>query len=112
MNEIELWRVRHMLDAAYEALAFLEGNNRASLDSDRKLVLALAMEITIIGEAAARIPKEALSAHPQIPWSNIIGMRNVIVHAYFKIDLDILWEAVTISLPALIPQLEAVAYTG
>ena len=110
MNETELWRIRHMLDAAYEALGFLEGKNRESLDLDRKLVLALAMEITIIGEAAARIPKDAISAHPNIPWANIIGMRNVIVHAYFKIDLDVLWEALTISLPMLIPQLEALTH--
>ena len=109
MNEIEVWRIRHMLNAAYEALSFLDGKDRSSLDADRKLVLALAMEITIIGEAAARIPKEVVAAYTDIPWTSIIGMRNVIVHAYFRIDLDILWEAVAVSLPILIPQLEAIA---
>ena len=97
-----------MLGAAYEAIGFLEGKSRETLDTDRKLVLALAMEITIIGEAAARILKDATAAHPNIPWVNIIGMRNVIVHAYFKIDLDVLWEVITINLPQLIPQLEAI----
>jgi uncharacterized protein with HEPN domain len=108
MNETELWRIRHMLNSAQEAQTFIQGLSRNSLNADRKLVLALAMEITIIGEAAARISKESLVAYPDIPWSSITGMRNIIVHAYFKIDLDALWEAVTISLAELIPQLHAI----
>ena len=108
MNETELWRIRHMLNSAQEAQTFIQGLTHESLNADRKLVLALAMEITIIGEAAARISKESLVAYPDIPWSSITGMRNIIVHAYFKIDLDALSEAVTISLAELIPQLQAI----
>jgi len=108
MNELDRWRLNHILGAAREAIAFTEGETRISLQADRKLILALAMEITIIGEATARLSDELKSEHPEIPWSAIVGMRNVLVHAYFRIDLDIVWEAINQDLPQLIAQLERI----
>ena len=108
MREDDLVRLRHMLDAAQEAMAFARDETRASLESDRKLALALVKDIEIIGEAASKIAKECQVAHPQIPWSAIIGMRNWLIHAYFDIDLDQVWDTVTKDLPPLIAQLEKV----
>lgn len=101
-------RLRHMLDAAREAVSFIKNKNRSSLDSDRVLVLGLVKSIEIIGEAAANVTKECQYKLPQIPWQNIIGMRNRLIHAYFDIDLDILWKTVTEDLPPLIAELEKV----
>ena len=80
-----------------------EGSNscRESLDKNRMLVLALMKDVEIVGEAASRISKEAQRATPEIPWESIIGMRNRLIHAYFDINLDILWQTVSKDLSEL-----------
>lgn len=95
-----------MLDAAKDAASFVQKEDRAALDVDRKLVLALMKSIEIIGEAATKITKECQESLSQIPWPNIIGMRNRLIHAYFDINLEILWKTVTEDLPGLIAELE------
>ena len=65
----------------------------------------------IIGEAVRTLPDEVRALAPDIPWSKIIGMRNVLVHGYFEIDADIVWEAVTRDIPALKPALEGLLKT-
>jgi uncharacterized protein with HEPN domain len=97
-----------MFDAAKEAASFIQEEERASLDVDRKLVLALMKSIEIIGEAATKITKECQEDLPQIPWPNIIGMRNRLIHAYFDVNLEILWKTVTEDLPGLIDELEKI----
>lgn len=87
-------RLRHMLDAAREAIAFAEGRARSELDDNRMLVLALVKDIGIIGEAACQISDETRERLPAVPWDDIIGMRHRLVHAYFAINLDILWGTV------------------
>jgi len=108
MNELNLVRLQHMLEAATEAVAFARHETRKTLESDRKLALALAMLVTIIGEAASRVTKEFQIEQSQIRWSDIVGTRNYLVHAYFKVDLDILWDIISNDLPILIPQLETI----
>jgi uncharacterized protein with HEPN domain len=105
MNEDDLIRLRHMLDAAREASAFATGKTRQSLDEDRGLTLILIQEITSIGEAASRVSPECAAQYPEIPWAAIVGMRNRLIHAYFAIDLDIVWNTVSIRLPELIATL-------
>jgi uncharacterized protein with HEPN domain len=99
-------RMRHMLDAAREAVAFARGRKRSDLDSDRMLVLSLVKDIEIIGEAAWQISPSTREQQPDIPWDDIIGMRHRLVHAYFDINLDILWRTVQDDLPALLQVLE------
>ena len=65
------------------------------------LALALIKEVEIIGEAATRVSQELADANPQIPWAKAAGMRNRLIHAYFDIDFDILWETVVTAVPAL-----------
>ena len=101
-------RLRHMLDAAREAVHFAEGKTRDHLDGDRMLALALMKCIEIIGEAAANISNKGREALPAIPWKSILGMRNRLVHAYFEIDLDVVWYTTTVSLPPLIQILEGI----
>lgn len=62
----------------------------------------------IIGEAAANVSPEKQNQYPQIEWRKIIGMRNRIVHAYFDIDMEIVWETINQDIPVLVSQLEAV----
>ena len=83
-----------------------EGKTRAQLDSDRQLNLALTRLLEIIGEAAARTPQEGRSLYPAIPWMQVIGLRNRLIHGYDSVDFDILWQVVTRDLPPLIATLE------
>ena len=106
MNEGDRVRLRHMLDAAHEVVVFITGETRDSLNHDLKLVRALCMSIGIIGEAAANLSDELRKQNPEIPWRQIIGMRNFLIHAYFSLDLDILWNTATQSIPPLIMELQ------
>ncbi|MCD4686879.1 MAG: DUF86 domain-containing protein [Anaerolineae bacterium] len=98
MNEQDEVRLRHMLDAAQEVQAFVADCTRDDLNDNQMLVRALSMSIGIIGEAASHVSQEFREAHPEIPWPQIIGMRNRIIHAYFEVNLDILWETATDSI--------------
>lgn len=105
MRKDDTVRLRHMLDAAEEAIGFAQGGERKDLDQDRKLTLALIKDIEIIGEAAYQISDETRSRLPDIPWDDIVGMRHRLVHAYFDINLDILWKTVQEDLPLLAERL-------
>ena len=111
MQKDDIIRLRHMLDAANEAIEFTQNKTRSTLDTDRQLVRALVKDIEIIGEAATKVTKEFQKNLPQIPWQNIIGMRNRLIHAYFDINLNILWKTVTEDLPPLIFELEKIVST-
>jgi uncharacterized protein with HEPN domain len=101
MLKHDLIRLLHMRDAVEEAMSFAREKGREDLDKDRKLVLALMKDIEIVGEAASRVSKETQQEIPEIPWANIVGMRNRLIHAYFDINLDILWQTATTDLPEL-----------
>ena len=98
-------RLRHVLDAAREAMSFAQGKTRVDLDTDRQLVMALVKEIEIVGEAAYQLSDEATEELPGIPWADMIGMRHRLVHAYFDINLDVLWRTIQQDLPELVEAL-------
>jgi uncharacterized protein with HEPN domain len=85
-------RLRHMLDAARSAQEFATGRSRGDLATDKMLTFAVVRAIEILGEAASRISAETRLAEPSIPWAEIVAMRNRLIHAYFDVDLDILWK--------------------
>ncbi|HYA34717.1 MAG TPA: HepT-like ribonuclease domain-containing protein [Candidatus Binataceae bacterium] len=99
-------RLRHMLDHAREAVAMVRGRTRNELDSDRQLNLSLVRLLEIIGEAANRVPPQEQARYPQIPWPEIVGLRNRLIHGYDSVDFDILWQIVADDLPPLIAALE------
>jgi uncharacterized protein with HEPN domain len=109
MRRDDVIRLRHMLDAAREAITFAQGRNRSDLDTDRQLALSLVKEVEIIGEAAYQVSQATRARASRIPWEDIIGMRHRLVHAYFDINLDILWKTVQEDLPSLIAALESLA---
>ena len=101
-------RLRHMLDSAKEAVSFASGRLREDLDTDRQLTLSLVRSLEVIGEAASSISIECRNALPDIPWANMIGMRNRLIHAYFDVNLTIVWKTVSEELPVLITVIEEV----
>ncbi|PKN93234.1 MAG: hypothetical protein CVU44_10085 [Chloroflexi bacterium HGW-Chloroflexi-6] len=109
MSRRDVLPVRQMLDYAREALTISQDRQRADLDNDRLLDLALTRLLEIIGEAANRVPEEIQEAHPEIAWGQIISLRNRLIHGYDSIDFDILWAIVKNDLPELIKNLEKIA---
>ena len=99
-------RLRHMLDHAKEAVTMVRGRTRGDLDTDRPLNLSLVRLLEIVGEAAGRVPAEERALNTDIPWPEIVGLRNRLIHGYDSVDFDILWQIVSDDLPPLIAALE------
>jgi uncharacterized protein with HEPN domain len=96
-----------MLDAAKQAIQFTRGKSNADLYRDAQLALALTRLVEIIGEAAKNVSAETRAKLPQIPWRAIAGTRDRLVHAYFDVDLERLWQIVAVDLPPLVEALGA-----
>lgn len=96
-----------MLLAAREAAEFADGLTFETFERNRMAQLAILKAVEIVGEAASRIGAETKDAHPGIPWADIVGMRNRLVHEYSNVNLARVWEAVKRDIPRLIPQLES-----
>jgi uncharacterized protein with HEPN domain len=101
-------RLRDMLEYARTAQAFVAGRNRRDLDSDRMLYLALLRALEIVGEAASQVSPAGRSTFSSLPWRQIIGMRNRLIHAYTDVNPDVVWATVADSLPPLIAELERI----
>jgi len=101
-------RLRHMLDHAREAAHMASGRTRADLDADRQLGLALVRLLEIVGEAASRVTKTTCRSHPQVPWPQIVSLRNRLIHGYDAVDYDVLWKVIEEDLPPLINKLTAI----
>ena len=99
-------RLLHMLEYALKAAAFTKGKSRSDLNDNEMLAMATIHAIEIIGEAASTVSQELQDRYPKIPWDQIIGTRNRLVHGYIEINLDIIWAIITTDLPPLISNLK------
>jgi uncharacterized protein with HEPN domain len=100
-------RLDDIREAACMAIRFLDDRSRADLDSDEVLAAALTQKIIVIGEAAGAVSEEMRARLPDVPWHLMIGMRNVVVHAYWEIDRSELWRTVKEDLPSVLTTLGA-----
>ena len=98
-------RLRHMLDHAEEAIKMAGGRRREDLDADRQLNLSLVRLLEIVGEAAARVSPSTRGQISAIPWPEVVGLRNRLIHGYDEVDFDVLWAIVEIDLPPLVAEL-------
>ncbi|MBI3752870.1 MAG: DUF86 domain-containing protein [Deltaproteobacteria bacterium] len=108
MQKDDIIRLQHMLDAGREAISFIANKVRNDLDNNRMLVLSLVKDIEIIGEAANKVATEVRDKYANIPWEDIIGMRHHLIHGYFDVDIDIVWDTATKDIPPLIAELEKI----
>ncbi|MBN1904380.1 MAG: DUF86 domain-containing protein [Deltaproteobacteria bacterium] len=102
------YRLRHMLDNAEEAISLIKGKSRTSLKHERMLELALIRLVEVIGEAAAKIRDEDYEKYPTIPLTQVVGMRNRLIHGYDQLDIDILWDTIEVDLPLLVKELKKI----
>jgi uncharacterized protein with HEPN domain len=98
--------IQDIWNAAQEILAFTEGMSYESLEADRRTQAAVLYEIVIIGEAANRLSPEFQAQYSKIPWKDIIGMRNILIHQYDKVDVEVVWDALHQDIPELITWLQ------
>lgn len=108
MNERDRMWVTNMLHYVVIARRIVQGTTRDLFERDVVLQLALAKAVELVGEAAAEIRSPTRTLYPHIPWKLIASMRNVRADDYFRIDLDVVWEAASHDLPALIVDLEKI----
>ncbi len=94
-------RIQDMLKEIEEIQQFVEGMNFDQFCQDRRTLKAVLYGLAVIGEATANVMAEVQTAYPQMPWLDIRGMRNVAIHEYFQLDLQIIWETIQVDLPEL-----------
>jgi uncharacterized protein with HEPN domain len=104
----DISRLHHILDSAHTAMEFTKGMQRSDLDKDTMLSLALVRLLEIIGEAARGISEDLRSKYPDIAWRQMSSMRNRLIHGYFDVNLDTVWETTIKELPPLLVQMEEV----
>jgi uncharacterized protein with HEPN domain len=101
-------RFEHMLRAAQDAISYVQSRTRQDLDQDSQLLRALTNCVQVIGEAAARTTDLGRARAPALPWPKMVGMRHILVHAYYNIDADAVWRVVQQHMPELVRELQAV----
>jgi uncharacterized protein with HEPN domain len=97
-----------MRDTVREVASLTQNKSHDDLAKDRVLNLALTRLLEVLGEAATRIPEEIRNKYPELPWKQVISLRNRLIHAYDQVDLEILWEIVSEDLPPLSKQLNQI----
>ena len=97
-----------MLDNAQRALRFVKGMKYEDFVKDDKTIYAVIRAVEVIGEAAGNIPENVRSRHPDIPWRDIRGMRSKLVHQYFGINMEVVWQTIHEDLPSLVSILKKI----
>lgn len=100
-------RLAHMLLALDEATGFIQGFTFEAFSTDARTLNACVRSIEVLGEAARHLTDATKLAHPAVPWQKMVSLRNFVIHQYFDVDNNVLWEVLTIFLPAVRFELEA-----
>lgn len=106
MPDRDLTFVLDILNAARLGQTFVAGVDKASFEEDLMRQAAIIRQIEIMGEATKRLSSSFRTTHPEIPWSKIAGMRDILIHSYDRVDLDEVWTTIQVAIPHLILQLE------
>ncbi|MCC7188568.1 MAG: DUF86 domain-containing protein [Anaerolineales bacterium] len=97
-----------MLENAQLAIGFVKGMDYDAFSKDNKTVYAVIRAVEVIGEAATNVPDEIRSKHPSLPWRDIRGMRNKLVHQYFGINMEVVWKTILEDLPMIVGEIEKI----
>lgn len=97
--------VRDIQEAMENSCTFVDGMEFSEYVDDVKTNMAVERAIIVIGEAARNVPDEIRKQFPTIPWADMVGMRNFVTHAYFRVDRETVWNTITVVIPDLLPSI-------
>ena len=100
--------LHHILDAIDRIQGYVAGISYERFRQDRLLQDGVVRQLEIIGEAAKKVSNPFRDLHPQLPWKQMTGIRDKLIHDYFEVDLLIVWDTVTVDLPPLRRQVERI----
>jgi uncharacterized protein with HEPN domain len=108
MNRVYVDSLRDMLENAKRAIQFTEGMKFEDFSKDDKTVYAVIRAVEIIGEAARNVPEKVRAKYARIPWRDVAGMRDKLIHQYFGINMQVVWQTIHDDLPPPISALEEI----
>lgn len=94
--------------AIQQTLLYAQGIDRNNLQEDDEKQAAILYRLIIIGEATKRLSDKFCDQYPMIPWRQMAGLRDVVIHDYDELDFDILWNVIHINLPDILPEIQAI----
>ena len=107
-NRIYLDYVQDIIDSIRDVESFIKGMSFEEFKKDRKTINAVVRSIEVIGEASKRIPATITADYPNVPWKKMAGMRDKLIHEYFGIDLEILWQVAKKDLKSIRPAIRII----
>ncbi len=107
MRDYRLY-LKDILEALESIEAFVQGMDRDDLERDDKTASAVIRKFEIIGEATKQLPKEIRQKYPDVPWSDMAGMRDRLIHGYFGVDYEVIWRTIKERIPKVKPQIKRI----
>lgn len=95
-------RVEHLLEAVQRIRRYTADLDQASFAKDERTIDAVVRNFQVMGDAARQVPADVQARYPDVPWREIMAMRHVLVHDYFRVKSDVIWNTIQAELPALI----------
>lgn len=103
-----IYRLEDIQDALNAIALYIDGMDYREWESDQKTIDAVIRNIEIIGEAAAHVPEVIQKKHQDVPWEQMRGIRNMLIHEYFGVDVEIIWKTVKEDLPSLLEKISVI----